>query len=279
MNESLKSLVEKIKKLPTIPVVAHEILSLIRDDLVALNKLEKIVENDPAISAKIMSVANSAFYGYKTPARTLDNALMRIGFNSVKNIALGISLLTVLGNGKDQRTLDYQRVFNHSVSVGFIAGALIREFKFDISEEIFINGILHDIGYMVLNRYFPKTYIEVLGEFEKESSLLDAEEKVLGFTHADVGHWLAEKWNLPNSVSDTILYHHKPSLAKRHRRRVALIHIADHITTKFILGPTEKDPNYPVDYSSLEVLGISVNDLRSMEEKISGARLSDELFL
>ena len=88
MNESLKSLVEKIKKLPTIPVVAHEILSLIRDDLVALNKLEKIVENDPAISAKIMSVANSAFYGYKTPARTLDNALMRIGFNSVKNIAL-----------------------------------------------------------------------------------------------------------------------------------------------------------------------------------------------
>lgn len=279
MDESLRTLVEKIKKIPTIPVVAHEILSLIRDDLVAINKLEKIVENDPAISAKIMSVANSAFYGYKTSAKTLDNAIMRIGFNSVKNIALGISLLTVLGNGKDQRTLDYQRVFNHSVSVGFIAGALIREFKFDISEEIFINGILHDLGYMVLNRYFPKTYIEVLAEFEKEKSLLDAEENVLGFTHAEVGRWLAEKWNLPNAVADTILYHHKPSLAKRHKRRVSLIHIADYITTKFIISPTEKDPEYPFDFSSLEMLGISANDLRDMEEKISGARLSDELFL
>ena len=279
MDESLKLIVEKIKKIPTIPVVAHEILSLIRDDLVAVNKLEKIVQNDPAISAKIMSVANSAFYGYKTPAKTLDNAILRIGFDSVKNIALGISLLTVLGDGKDKRAMDYQRVFNHSVSVGFIAGVLLREFRLDINEEIFINGILHDIGYMVMNRYFPKTYLEVMEAFEKGGPLLDAEDKSLGFTHADIGCWLAEKWNLPRDVSETIMYHHRPSLAKRFRNRVAVIHIADYIATKFIMSPTEKDPDYPFDYSTLEVLGISVKDLREVEEKICGANISEELFI
>ncbi|GBD97860.1 MAG TPA: HDOD domain-containing protein [Nitrospirae bacterium] len=278
MNDSLKLYVQKIKNLPTLPVIAEEILSLVGDDLISVNKLENVVKNDPVISAKILSVANSVFFGLKVRSKTLDGAIMRIGFNNVKNIALGISLMTVLEDGKGARTFDYKRIYNHSVSVGFSAGLISRELKLDFSEEILINGMLHDIGYLVLNKYFPEIYQKLLNSFEKEKSLLETEKTVLDFTHADIGTWLAEQWNLPNTILDTTLYHHTPSLAKRNLKRIAVIHIADYIATRDIMGPTEKDPGYPFDHASLDILGISGEDLNDIEAKICGDISSDEMF-
>ncbi len=278
MIESLREHVEKIKKLPTIPVVAHEILSIVRDDLVSVNKLENIVRNDPAITAKIMSVANSAFYGARVPSKTLDSAILRIGFNTVKNIALGISLLTVMTNGREQSALDYKRIFNHSVSVGFIAGVLRREFKLEVSDEILINGILHDIGYLILNKYFPETYKKVITTYNLGRPLLESELYILEYTHADIGHWLAGKWNLPSVVMDTILYHHKPSMATKYHKRIAIIHLADYLSAKNVMSPTEGDPQYPFDHAALDILGISENDLEDVKNKIIGASTSDALF-
>ena len=278
MNDSLKLYVQKIKNLPTLPVIAEEILSLVGDDLISVNKLENVVKNDPVISAKILSVANSVFFGLKVRSKTLDGAIMRIGFNNVKNIALGISLMTVLEDGKGARTFDYKRIYNHSVSVGFSAGLLCRDLKLDFSEEILINGMVHDLGYLILNKYFPEIYQKLLNSFEKEKSLLETEKTVLDFTHADIGTWLAEKWNLPNTILDTTLYHHTPSLAKRNLKRIAVIHIADYITTRDIMGPTERAPGYPFDHASLEILGISGEDLNDIEAKICGDISSDEMF-
>jgi putative nucleotidyltransferase with HDIG domain len=274
MNESLKQYVKKIERLPTLPVIAQQILGLVQDDRVSVRKLESVVENDPAISAKILSVANSVYFGTKVQTKTLDNAIMRIGFDQVKNIALGISLMTVLEDKKRGKAFDYQRIFNHSVTVGFIAGLLSRELKLDISDEVLMNGMLHDIGYLVLNRYFPEIYQKVLNAHDGGKPLLEAEEDVFGFTHAEIGRWLAEQWKLPGTILDTTLYHHAPSRARKNLKRVAVTHIADYITTKDILSPTEKDPKYPFDHKALEVLGISEKDLNELETGISGGDIN-----
>ncbi|MBC8413455.1 HDOD domain-containing protein [bacterium] len=278
MNKSLKELVGKIEKLPTLPMIAQEILGIVGDSLITVDKLEKIIENDPAISAKILSVANSAFFGFKASTSTLANAIMRIGFANVKNIALGISLMTVIGEGKHGKTMDYQRVFNHSVSVGFFSRQFARELKLDIAEEMLISGMLHDIGYLVLNRYFPEYYRDVLTEFDSGQPLLDAEIKVFEFNHSDVGSWLSEQWNLPSNIQDSILYHHCPSKAVRHLKPVAIIHIADYIISRGILGPTKKDPRYPFDAASLKILGLSEEDMLEIENKISVDSFSADSF-
>ncbi len=270
MNESLKLCVQEIKKLPTLPVIAQEILDLVSNNVTSVGRIERVVENDPAISAKILSVANSVFFGTKTRTRTLDNAIMRIGFDNVKSIALGISLMTVLQEGNGSRVFDYHRIYNHSVTVGFLARLLARRLKLQFSEEIMMNGMLHDLGYLILNKYFPERYRDVLLSFGKEHSLLDAEKKVLEFTHADIGNWLAEKWNLPNTIVDTTLYHHAPSRAQRNVKPAAVVHLADYITTNKMLSPTEKDPNYPFDHASLEILNITEQDLRAFEAEITG---------
>ncbi|RJR21703.1 MAG: HDOD domain-containing protein [Nitrospiraceae bacterium] len=278
MNESLKLYVQKIKKLPTLPVIAQEVLKLVNSGATSVGRIEQVVENDPAISAKILSVANSVFFGVKTQTKTLDNAIMRIGFDNLKSIALGISLMTVLQEGKSGKVVDYNRIYNHSVSVGFVARLISRKLKQDFSEEIMISGMLHDLGYLIMNRFFPDMYMDVLSVFEKEGALLEAEQKVLEFTHADIGHWLSEKWNLPKTVQDTTLYHHTPSLAKRNSKRAAVVHIADYITTKRMLSPTEKDPDYPFDYSCLDILNITEADINAFEAEISGEDYTEAIF-
>lgn len=278
MNESLKQYVQKIDKLPTLPVIAQEILSLVNNDSSSVGRIESVVENDPAISAKILSVANSVLFGVKVQTKTLDSAIMRIGFDNVKSIALGISLMTVLQDRESGNVFDYKRIYNHSVTAGFLARLLAKKLKLDFSDEIMMNGMLHDIGYLVLNKYFPEIYMEVLASFDKGLSLLDAEKNILGFTHADIGKWLAEKWNLPNAILDTTLYHHTPSLARRNLKRVAVIHLADYITTQNLLTPTDKDPHYPRDPAALDILGISEEHLKKFEAELGSEEYSSEIF-
>ncbi|MBI5740756.1 MAG: HDOD domain-containing protein [Nitrospirae bacterium] len=278
MNEPLRSFVKNIKSLPTIPAIAQKILGLLNDNQLSVDKIEEIIEKDPAISAKILSVANSAFFGFQVSSDFLRNAIMRIGFNNVKNIALSISLMTVLDDGKRGTAFDYRRIFNHSIAVGFTARLISKKLRLDHADDYLMNGMLHDLGYLVMNRYSPEAYQEVLFTFKEGLPLLDAEKKALQFTHAEVGSWLAEEWKLPEVVQDINMFHHSPALAHRNTKQVALIHIADFLTAANILGPMEDDVRYPLDSSSLEILGLKESDLKEMEESIGGVPFSDEIF-
>jgi HD-like signal output (HDOD) protein len=266
MPENFKSYVEKIDNLPTLPVVAQEILNITNDLTLSIDKLINIVGRDPAIMAKILSVANSAFFRISDRTTTLHDAMMRIGLNNVKSIAIGISLLTLLSDGK--KTSDYARLFNHSLFVGLAARSIARNLKMSIAEDIMMEGLLHDLGYLVLNKYFPDMYKQLLKNLENEKSILDAERDIIHHTHADIGFWLADKWNLPYTILDTTLYHHTPSLAKRNEKHVGIVHIADYITAKNIYSPIERDPGYPLDQSSLDILSISDNDLKDIEQLV-----------
>jgi putative nucleotidyltransferase with HDIG domain len=273
MANTFKANIQKIEKLPTIPEIAHHLLHISNDPLFSIDELKSIVEKDPAISARIIGVANSAFFGASVRTSKLDDAIMRIGLNNVKSIAVGISVLTLFGENKI--TSDYKRLFNHSVIVGLTARSLARKFRTIIGENILLDGLLHDLGYLVLNGYFPEVYQNMLDSFQCSRSLLDAEKNTLGYSHAEIGFWLAEQWNLPNTVLDTILYHHTPSLSRNNTKRVAIIHIADYIVSKESYGPFEKDPNYSLDQDACALLGISDDDLKHME---GTAQFADEIF-
>jgi putative nucleotidyltransferase with HDIG domain len=274
MLNNIKSYVQKIENLPTLPLTAQKIMNLNNDSSLSIEKLTNIVERDPAIAAKILSFANSAFFGFRYQTTDLDNAIMRIGFNNVKSIAVGISVLSFLDDSK--KTSDYKRLFNHSIAVSLAARFIADHIKAGI-EDILIEGLLHDLGYLILNRYFPDINQNILDSLNNEGSLLDAEQNILNSTHAEVGYWLAIQWNLPESILNTILYHHTPYLGKN-AKQLALIHIADYVVAKNGYSPFEQDPHYPLDQSSLDILSISDTDLKRIEEFICDIPLSDEDF-
>jgi len=279
MNSSLKLHVEKITKIPTLPAIAQEILALLDDDLVSLNKLKKVVENDPAISSRLLSIANSAYFGFGQPVKTLDTAIFKVGFDVVKNIAIGIAMMTVFEGDRHQTALHYERLFNHSVSVGFVSKLLSRRFKLNIADEVLICGLLHDIGLLILSRYFPEKYQEVLHAIDKDKALHEAEKQVFDFTHADIGFWLAKKWNLPDTVTDSILYHHTPSIAQNNLKHVAVVHIADYVTAQNIIKEIDRTYSQTMEHSSLDMLGISDDDLTDVMTETKNGSLFSGLFV
>ncbi|MBI4687653.1 MAG: HDOD domain-containing protein [Nitrospirae bacterium] len=258
MDNNLRLFVQRITKLPTIPVIAQEILNLVDDELSTVGRLEEIIANDPPISAKVLSFANSAFFGYKNKIGIRD-AIMRIGYNNVKNIAVGISMLSLFENGKNPNP-GYQKIFEHSVSVGKISRLLIKNFGISVQNEIFLGGLMHDLGFFVLNKYFSDDYENIVRELTKETPALEAEKAVLNFTHADIGVWLADNWNLPNGIHEIIHLHHAPSLAKESAKQVALIHLADYAANENLSGIIKTKLNYPLDNAALEILNISPID-------------------
>lgn len=279
VNDALMFELNRVTKLPTLPVIAREILALDDDDLISFNKLANIIENDPAIAAKIMSYANSAFLGCREPSRTLHSAIIRIGFDSVKNIALAISLMTVLEGERHQEALSYRRVFNHSVATGIVAKLLAGEFKLPVSDEIIIAAMLHDLGLLVLSRYFPDRYPEVLHAFQEDKTLPDAEKEVFNFTHADVGGWVAGKWNLPETVYDAVLCHHTPLTSERNMKLVAVVHIADYIASRHIIRSTVQDFCPALETSCLATLGITEDNLSNVIREIKSGEFFAGMFI
>jgi putative nucleotidyltransferase with HDIG domain len=237
-------------------------------------KIEELVEKDPAITAKVLSTANSPLFRSSTRITSIGGAIFRIGFNNVSSIALGIALLSVFESKKQQDLpLDSSRIFKHSIAVGMLAKSLSKKVKLDNYDEIFSCGILHDLGLTVLNTHFPDLYQGVIEEIRTGVPLLQAEKQVLGVTHAEVGTWLAENWNLPESIIECIADHH--TLTSSGSREVALIHITDYIISKSFFSVIDKSPVYPLLPEALLRLDLSEDDLAEMERDIDPGMFSE----
>jgi HD-like signal output (HDOD) protein len=245
MADTMKARLQTIEQLPTLPEVAYQILNITNRPMLSIHELREIVERDPAISSRVLSVVNSAFFGF--PARTdaLDEAIMRIGLENVKSIAMGISVMSMFGDIKITDT--YRRLFNHSLTVGLTARQIAKGLRMSTEGDIFIDGLLHDLGLLVLDVYFPELYEEILNAMDNRSLLC------------------------------AILFHHTPSLASRSMEHVAILHIADYFVSSNIFKPSMKEMNYSFDRLSLDIIGIGDNEMRSIEESIASVS-SDALF-
>lgn len=279
-DKMLRVVVQKIPKLPTLPSVAEKILGMVDDDCSSIDTIVKTVEQDPAIVAKVLSFANAAFYGGGNPVLNVSDAVMKIGFKNIRSIALGISLMTIFADNKERYASAYHRVFCHSFAVGAIANRIAERVGNGILHEAFIAGLLHDIGQLVINKYFNDDYIRIMDEFQAGKFLIDAERAVLGITHTDIGLWLADKWNLPLVIQDAICYHHAPGAAPRNQRCVAVVHLANVVADRRLLGPISMGGGVtnPLDYAALEILGLAEKDLEKIESDIDPETLVAELF-
>ncbi|MBF0319351.1 MAG: HDOD domain-containing protein [Nitrospirae bacterium] len=273
-GEALRIAVQKISNLPTIPVLAQEIIDTINNENADVRKLEDIVSRDPIISAKILSHANSALFGVSHATTTVAGAIARIGLNNVKNIALGVSMMTIFDSPRGAKVLDYERIFNHSLAVGATAEFIMRSLYPNSTEALFFDGILHDMGLLVLNRYFPELYSNVIIKNKTGIPLVDAEMQAMGFTHAQIGMWLAENWKLPDGIASTILNHHTPAMAAIGREKVAVIHLADFIISGNFFAVTRKSPNYMLDLAVSDILGLPDNKIEELTAKVTAYMIS-----
>lgn len=251
---------------------------IVDNEAVSLGRLETIIEQDPALSVRVLSLANSAFWGAGAPVRSLDQAIFRIGFDSVKYLAVSISVLTLFEGSSGRSRDQYHQIYNHSIAAGFVAKLMARNLRLPCAGEILLNGMLHDIGILVMNRYFSGSCQKVMNRLKAGKRLLDAEKEVFDFTHAEMGGWIAAEWNLHGSLVDSILNHHMPSAAAGDMKLTAAVHAADYLTNRAILSPTKHDPGYVLDPACHEILGLSGHDFEDLESEIKNSELINMFF-
>ncbi len=265
-SDVVKVVIKGIEDLPPLPDVVQKILNIVNDEGAGAKDLARIINVEPSMTAKILKIANSSFYGLKQQVTTISHAVVILGFNEVKNLVLGYSIFSNLlsGNAKERKTsLDFWR---HNIACGVAARVIGERVGYKNPEELFVVGLLHDIGKTIFYDYFTDQYRQVVqGALNHRKPLCVEEKERLGLTHAEVGFWLAKHWNLPAIIRDGIRFHDAPSLAKKSSdpytpMLAAIVYYADNLSKLLEIGnagdPFVSDILPPQPLTSLDQKGL-----------------------
>ena len=227
--QRIRRITESIIGLPTLPTVVSKMIELVDNPRTSAASLARLISADQALTARILKLANSAYYGFSREISTVNMAIVVLGFNTVKDMGLSLSVFDVFKKMENTDKFDIARFWEHSIACGIASRMLARNYRSRFAGEAFVAGLLHDIGKVILNQYFHKEFMEIMVRTSNGIVLEEAEEQVIGTHHTQIGAWLAEKWNLPKIISETLLFHHDPWNAHKDQVFVATIHLANHL--------------------------------------------------
>jgi putative nucleotidyltransferase with HDIG domain len=244
---NLKQAIRKLDALPAMPEIAQKLLALNLNSDEGERLMLKLIERDPQIAAKIIGLANTPLFGSAKRVTSVADAAMLLGITRVKSVTLGIAVMSSLAKSHVGR-LDIQGLWLHSLAVALalrtLANAMPRNIR-PQDDEIFLAGLLHDIGYMVLNHLDPKLSDELHLRFatEKERSSIEIEAELLEISHAELGAELASDWGLPDSIVAVLRYHHEPQNDRAAGQPLtSMINLAEKILPSFgILEPAHPE--------------------------------------
>ncbi len=226
MRARVNDLARRVNELPTLPGVFHEVEALTRDPQVPAARVAQAIGRDPVMSTRLLRVANSARYGLSQPVTTVTRAASVMGQRAVRETVLVTSVLKLLPDDPAARELAGS-FWRHSLAVGAAAQALGSHLGWQQAEELFLAGLVHDIGKIFWLHHFPRELAAVLAEAERSGrTMLECETEQLGMNHARLGRTLAKRWRLPAPYGDVIAGHHEPASSAQ-PRLCWLVHAAD----------------------------------------------------
>ncbi len=229
-TDHAQQLIEKEITLPSPPAIAVQILNTVQKEDAALGELVKIISADPALTGKMLQIANSGFYAVKSKVTSIDRALSVLGTNVIKNIALSFVIATDLREEK-QSGFDFDDYWRRSVTSAVAAGLVAQQLG-QRDDDIFVTALLHNIGMLVIFMHKKSEYSELLHEsIITGQSLITLEQRTYNFDHQQVGTVLIKKWGLPESISVPIGFHHNPESAPETDRVTAqILYLADQLS-------------------------------------------------
>lgn len=258
----LKSRIDQIGELPTLPHVVQKIASMIGQPTTSAEDLGQLIEKDQVLSAKVLRLANSPFYGFPARIASVAHAVVVLGLNVVKGLTLCATAFDMMkAAGMDQ-------LWRHSLGVAMTAHILGARAQMKNPEEVFVAGLLHDIGKVVLYVKWPDVGSQVeRAAREKDGFMLEAERELLELTHADIGGLLATSWHLPVSLREPIMYHHNPTSAQEAALQSAIVHVADILVKGLACGHSGDDLIPPLCHDAWALLNLNENELSACLDK------------
>ncbi len=280
-----------IREIPIIPQVATKILQMQEENLqISFKELENLILLDPALTAKILKVANSALYARQREITNLQQAITLLGFKTIKSLVMLVCASNLYGKKKGPRAqanintitkVSELSMWRHSVLTAFVGRAIATRLKMeDRKEEVFIAGLLHDIGRIVLMINFPDGYDEFLNTIStgKGINILSIEENIFGMNHQDVGKDVLNQWNFPEELIDTAYFHHTLHVDSKYKNMVSVVGLAN-IYAKIIAGENITENDQYLQDGYMKSLNIDPDLDKYLRENFLREIEKDDLYL
>ncbi|MBD3390516.1 MAG: HDOD domain-containing protein [Chitinivibrionales bacterium] len=272
MNPQLRDKIERISNLPTLPQVASRLLEMVNDTETNAADVASLVSQDVSLSAKILRLANSAFYGTPRSISTIQTAVVRLGFKVINTLVLSLTVFDMFPVSRRAVRFDRKAFWHHCVRCGLLAKILAQRGggRAAEPEEAFCAGLLHDIGKVVMEQYLHEDFTAAL-EYarQQQKAYCTAEVETLGYSHTDVAAWLISRWDLPDTLSVPITHHHAPLDADPFEGMAGICHCADFLCYGTEIADPDAGVPPPLSEASLAPARLSPDDLEPVRERFA----------
>ena len=252
------SLLEDVSYLVSPPDICVKVFELVESNDASAQELGDVIGRDPSLTARLLRLVNSAFYNFNRRIDTVSRAVTVIGVRELYSLVIAVSAVKTFAN-LPNNLVNIDTFWRHGIYTGLIARALAKQCRVLHPERLFVAGMLHDIGSLVLYNRMPEVCSDLLLVCDGDEGILhQAELAELGFTHADLGAALLGTWMLPETLQEAVGYHHMPSYAMQSELEASIVHLADNLANRSLLGAFCEHPSAAaaVDASTWNAIGV-----------------------
>jgi putative nucleotidyltransferase with HDIG domain len=261
----LKRLIQRVEDLPTLPRTVLRITEMVNDPRASARDLSQIITDDQVLTARLLKLVNSSFYGFPQRVATVTGAIVLIGFDAVRNLLLTTSVFDLFPSRSSKDRRHREALWDHSLGCAIGAKAIGEVLRHEKLEELFVAGLLHDIGKIVAMARLPDEFERItVRAREGRMMIAEAEAEILGCTHAEIGRLLLERWKLPAKLMSTVAGHHAPLGAGRFAREASIVHLADILARALQLGSGGDDRIPLMHRPAWELLRLKTSSLESI---------------
>jgi putative nucleotidyltransferase with HDIG domain len=283
-DRNLKRIQATIAKMPSLSTTVIKVLETCNDPWASANDLKRVISLDPVLTGRVLKLINSAYFALGKPITSLTRAIIMLGVNTVKNLALSFAILKNMKGSGAFHAFSTHQFWLHCLGVGVVAKALaaVQGHNPAEQEEYFVAGLLHDLGKLPLNKQFPEEYFQVSKTAQKENEpFYLSEDSLLGIDHCKVGEMIAQKWRLGATLIETLAYHHNPEGCNdKSRNLVSTVWLANQIALELSIGEAGDRAYKPSMLVHLQDrFGIDNGNLSEFQETISGEIEKAQIFL
>ena len=248
--------------------VINEIESALESPQCSLVTVGEAIEKDPDLTARLLRLANSSFYGFSSRLSTVTEAVSLIGIQQVQDLIVASSSIERF-SGISEEFVSMESFWRHSLACGIAARLLALEKRLPKPDKLFVVGLLHDVGRLVLFSQSPEGTQEIFKLYHSEKLLLrDAEQQVLGYDHQQIAGALLTQWKYPVGLVQAVAYHHSPASSDLAPMETAVVHISDHLVNAMQLGSSGERFIPPLNAKAWTRLGINPNSLGTLMNTI-----------
>jgi putative nucleotidyltransferase with HDIG domain len=256
MAAKIKNIASLLKSFPSMPGAAVKLLALIDDPDMSVSQIEAILKHDAGLTANILKLANSAYFGIPSKVGSVRQAVLILGLKRLIQMVIASCVSAVMDKPVPGYDLPPGELWRHSIAVSVAAEGLVKELEIGATEEIFTAALLHDVGKLVLGTFVKDEFSEIEAALRQDVSFEAAEEMVLGTNHADLGAQILTQWSLPSDIVNAVRWHHTPESADKIDTMLDIVHVANVLCLMIGIGAGSDGLQYQPSEVVVERLGL-----------------------